>query len=111
MTLADLLDQFGTSWIDIRRLRGGQTATDKPLVIGRNYVPPLGGLSVIDEDRVAGPEHRHALEAAGYRPQRVSPAPSTAALTSMGSLRVGNMVAVLVVLLAVALALVALRAR
>lgn len=102
MTLADLLDQFGTSWVDIRRLRGGQTATDGPLVIGRNYVPPLGGLSVIDEDRVAGPEHRHKLEAAGYRPQRVQAATVTA-LTSMGRLRVGYVVVALALLLALAL--------
>ena len=69
--MKDLLEKYGTRWVDLRKLRDGKLR-DSKLVIGRNYVPPLGGVSVIDEEFVAGPEHRLSLEAAGFKPWLVS---------------------------------------
>jgi len=68
--MKDLLEKYGTHWVDLRKLRGGKSKDT--LAIGRNYVPPLGGVSVIDEEFVAGPEHRLSLQAAGYKPWLVS---------------------------------------
>lgn len=71
--MQQLLDKYGTKWIDIRRLRNGPGLPARQPVIGRNYVPPLGGVSIIDQARVAPPSHRRSLEAAGYQPWRVEP--------------------------------------
>ena len=67
--MEDLLEKYGTRWIDLRKLRNGAT---QALAIGRNYVPPLGGISVIEEEHVAKPQHRLRLEAAGYKPWAVT---------------------------------------
>lgn len=110
MTITDLLDDFGTAWIDIRELRGGeQPPTDGPLQIGRNYAPPMGALSVIDEDRVAPPSHRHKLEAAGYNPSRVASPPASMAWPSRDRLRHCVMVVSLVLGTLVALVIVLAR--
>jgi hypothetical protein len=74
----ELLERYGTKWIDIRRLRNGSAQLPRQPVIGRDYVPPLGGVSVIDRDRVAPPSHRRSLEAAGYQPWKVEPQPQGA---------------------------------
>jgi hypothetical protein len=57
-----LLDRFGKHTITLHP-GGGQ--------IGVDWVPPLGGASVIDPRFVAPPGYAAELAAAGYRPQRV----------------------------------------
>lgn len=62
----ELLNQYGSKWVDIAALRqrfgfepdvaGGQD-------IGHIYVPPLGGISVIDPEHVA---EGRAQELAAY---------------------------------------------
>ena len=55
-----LLDRFGKHTVTLHP-GGGQ--------IGVDWVPPLGGASVIDPRFVAPPGYAAELAAAGYRPQ------------------------------------------
>lgn len=42
------------------------------LQIGKEYVPPLGGISIIDPDHVVEPGYANRLRQAGYRPNTQS---------------------------------------
>jgi hypothetical protein len=44
-------------------------ANPQDLKIGTEYVPPLGGISIIDPNHVANAGYANRLRQAGYRPQ------------------------------------------
>lgn len=65
--MTSLLQRYGRSPIDVAELRGRQPADPSDMRIGSEYVPPLGGVSVIQQDRVAK-DHAAQLAKRGYKP-------------------------------------------
>lgn len=68
--LEALLDKYGKRTIAIPGGSAGGSA-DASGGIGKTWVPPLGGASVIVPGVVAEPGYADRLAEAGYRPQRV----------------------------------------